>query len=114
MSIAGTQTSIFSAGPTLVPRRPCARTACTASPCASALLCLTWLTSACGNVTPGRVDADAIAEIDEAAALVQREHVPDAIGQALGDIARIVAKVLQVSVERQPPKRSWSDCGRSQ
>ncbi len=39
VSNAGTQAAMFSAGPTLVPARPCARIACTARPCASTTWC---------------------------------------------------------------------------
>ena len=42
----------------------------------------------------GRVDAPAIAEIEETSGFVEREDVFDAVGQALGDIAGVIRERL--------------------
>ena len=63
----------------------------------------------------GRVDAPAIAEIQETPGFVEREDVFHPVADALGDIAGIVARTpLTVSLDCQPPTRSCSACGRSQ
>ena len=66
------------------------------------------------QLEPGRVDADAVAELHEGAELVDREDVLHAIGEMLGDVAGVVAERLRVSRDSQPPTRSWSACGKSQ
>ena len=58
-----------------------ARIACTASPCAEHRVVPRLVEAARRQLQPGRVDADAVAQLDERAELVDREDVLDAIGQ---------------------------------
>ena len=95
VSNAGTQAAMFSAGPTRVPARPCARIACTASPCASATWWRTWLTSAFGSLRPGASMPHAVAEIHESPGFVDREDRFDAVAQACGHMARINSERLR-------------------
>jgi hypothetical protein len=46
------------------------------------------------QLQPGRVDAPAIAEIEEAPSFVERKDILHAVADARGDIAGIIAKRL--------------------
>ena len=54
-----------------------------------------WFSSRVRQFEAGRVDAPAIAEIQEPSGLVEREDRLDAIGQALRDIAGIIAECFR-------------------
>ncbi len=105
---------MFSAGPTLVPRRPCGPHRLHRDPVRERGVVPDLVDLGLRQRHARRIDGDAVAEIDEAAALVQREHVLDLIGQVLGDIGRIVAEDLAGLGRAPAAERSWSDCGRSQ
>ena len=118
------RSSMFSAGPTLVPGLPFARMACTASPWARTAWCRTWLSSPGGSFRPGAIEchrpaADidlhaVMAQVHERAELVDREEVPHAVAELLGDVAGVVPECLGRVARLPAAALSCSACGRSQ
>ena len=95
VSMTGTQIVMFSAMPTFVPGLACRADGLHGQAVAEHGVVPRLVEPPRRQLQPGRVDADAVAELDERAELVDREDVLHAIGQPLGDVAGVVGERLR-------------------